>query len=63
MSFISSDSLHLSACSFALPGPAGVLVVAVDVPEPGEAIARRYYDQHPELFVEPEQVRLIPPAG
>ncbi len=28
------------------------------VPEPGEAVARRYYEQHKELFVEPEQVKL-----
>ncbi|MBP6763915.1 MAG: peptidyl-prolyl cis-trans isomerase [Rubrivivax sp.] len=28
------------------------------VPEPSEAEARRYYDSHSELFVEPEQVKL-----
>jgi parvulin-like peptidyl-prolyl isomerase len=29
-----------------------------DVPEPSEAAARTYYEQHKELFVEPEQVKL-----
>ena len=29
-----------------------------NVPEPGEAVARAYYDAHKELFVEPEQVKL-----
>ncbi len=29
-----------------------------NVPEPSEAVARAYYDKHPELFVEPEQVKL-----
>ncbi len=29
-----------------------------DVPEPSEALARAYYEQHKDLFVEPEQVRL-----
>jgi len=28
------------------------------VPEPSEAAARAYYDEHKDLFVEPEQVRL-----
>jgi parvulin-like peptidyl-prolyl isomerase len=28
------------------------------VPEPAEAEARRYYDSHTELFIEPEQVKL-----
>lgn len=28
------------------------------VPEPSEAVARAYYDKHPDLFVEPEQVKL-----
>jgi parvulin-like peptidyl-prolyl isomerase len=28
------------------------------VPEPTEAVARAYYDQHKDLFVEPEQVKL-----
>lgn len=28
------------------------------VPEPAEAVARSYYEQHKELFVEPEQVKL-----
>lgn len=28
------------------------------VPEPNEAVARGYYEQHRELFVEPEQVKL-----
>lgn len=28
------------------------------VPEPTEAVARAYYDQHRQLFVEPEQVKL-----
>lgn len=28
------------------------------VPEPGEAVARGYYDRHRDLFVEPEQVKL-----
>jgi len=28
------------------------------VPEPSEAVARAYYEKHPELFVEPEQVKL-----
>ena len=28
------------------------------VPEPAEAVARAYFEQHPELFVEPEQVKL-----
>jgi parvulin-like peptidyl-prolyl isomerase len=27
------------------------------VPEPGEAVARAYYEQHKDLFVEPEQVK------
>jgi parvulin-like peptidyl-prolyl isomerase len=29
-----------------------------NVPEPGEAAARAYYDKHKDLFVEPEQVKL-----
>ena len=29
-----------------------------NVPEPSEAVARAYYEKHPELFVEPEQVKL-----
>jgi parvulin-like peptidyl-prolyl isomerase len=29
-----------------------------DVPEPAEAVARSYYEQHKHLFVEPEQVKL-----
>jgi parvulin-like peptidyl-prolyl isomerase len=29
-----------------------------DVPEPSDAVARSYYEQHKDLFVEPEQVRL-----
>jgi parvulin-like peptidyl-prolyl isomerase len=29
-----------------------------DVPEPSEAVARTYYEQHKDLFVEPEQVKL-----
>ena len=33
-------------------------ILVRQVPEPGEAVARRYYDRHPELFVEPEQVKL-----
>jgi parvulin-like peptidyl-prolyl isomerase len=28
------------------------------VPKPSDAVARAYYDQHPDLFVEPEQVKL-----
>jgi len=28
------------------------------VPKPSDAVARGYYDKHPDLFVEPEQVRL-----
>src|SRR5512147_78161 len=28
------------------------------VPEPGEAVARAYYEKHKDLFVEPEQVKL-----
>jgi parvulin-like peptidyl-prolyl isomerase len=28
------------------------------VPEPNEAVARAYYDEHKDLFVEPEQVKL-----
>lgn len=29
-----------------------------NVPEPGEAVARAYYEKHKDLFVEPEQVKL-----
>jgi parvulin-like peptidyl-prolyl isomerase len=29
-----------------------------DVPEPSEAAARAYYEQHKDLFIEPEQVKL-----
>ena len=29
-----------------------------DLPEPSEAVARTYYEQHKDLFVEPEQVKL-----
>jgi parvulin-like peptidyl-prolyl isomerase len=29
-----------------------------DVPEPSESVARSYYEQHKDLFVEPEQVKL-----
>ena len=29
-----------------------------DVPEPSEAVVRTYYEQHKDLFVEPEQVKL-----
>lgn len=28
------------------------------VPEPSEAVARAYFDKHPDLFIEPEQVKL-----
>ena len=28
------------------------------VPEPSEAVARDYFDKHPDLFVEPEQIKL-----
>lgn len=28
------------------------------VPEPGETVIRAYYDQHKQLFVEPEQIKL-----
>lgn len=29
-----------------------------DVPEPSEAVARAHYEQHKDLFIEPEQVKL-----
>ena len=32
--------------------------VVKTVPEPAEAVVRAYYEQHRDLFVEPEQVRL-----
>jgi parvulin-like peptidyl-prolyl isomerase len=28
------------------------------VPEPSDAVARAYFDKHPDLFVEPEQIKL-----
>jgi parvulin-like peptidyl-prolyl isomerase len=32
--------------------------IVKNVPEPGEAVARAYYDKHKDLFIEPEQVKL-----